>query len=100
MFEVDYKPAVPKNKNLRIGIIGAGEIVRDAHLPAYQLAGFEVVGIYNRTVQRAESVAQQFNIPNVCKTMEELINHPEVDIVDIAVTADLQPKVEIGRAHV
>ncbi|MEK3935558.1 Gfo/Idh/MocA family oxidoreductase [Sporosarcina sp. FSL W7-1349] len=93
MFEVDYKPAVPKNKNLRIGIIGAGEIVRDAHLPAYQLAGFEVVGIYNRTVQRAESVAQQFNIPNVCKTMEELINHPEVDIVDIAVTADLQPKV-------
>ena len=39
-----------------IGIIGAGGIVRDAHLPAYKLAGFQVFGITDTDVSRAHDL--------------------------------------------
>lgn len=87
---LNYRPKVPKNKNLRIGIVGAGEIVCEAHLPAYELAGFTVVAIYNRTKEKAQAVADKYQIPNVFDSIEELVNYPDVDIVDIAITAELQ----------
>lgn len=91
--DLDYKPKLPKNKSLGIGMVGAGEIVQEAHLPAYQMAGFRVVGITNRTVSKAEEAANKFGIPKVYDSIEKLIQDPEIDIIDIAVTADLQPEV-------
>src|SRR5699024_10493099 len=44
-----------------------------AHLPAYQKAGFEVFGITNRTRSKAESLANEFKIPNVFDTIEEAV---------------------------
>ena len=61
---INYKPVLPQNP-LPIVIIGAGGIVNDAHLPAYKKAGFEVVGITNRTKEKAEILADRFAIPNV-----------------------------------
>jgi hypothetical protein len=37
-----------------IVIIGAGSIVNIAHLPAYELAGFEVAGIFDLDKDKAE----------------------------------------------
>ncbi|OAS14371.1 Gfo/Idh/MocA family protein [Paenibacillus oryzisoli] len=91
--DLDYKPKLPKNKSFGIGIVGAGEIVSEAHLPAYRMAGFNVVGITNRTRNKAEIVANRYDIPKVYDTVEELIFDPEVEIVDIALTADLQPDI-------
>jgi len=45
-------------KAFPIAIIGTGGIVKDAHLPAYRLAGFPVWGVMNRTVSRAEELAK------------------------------------------
>ncbi|WP_342472966.1 Gfo/Idh/MocA family oxidoreductase [Metasolibacillus sp. FSL H7-0170] len=90
MEELNYKPPIPNNKTFRIGIVGAGEIVREAHLPAYEKAGFKVTAIYNRTIEKAEQLAKRYNIPYVFDSIDELINHPEVDIVDIALTAEMQ----------
>jgi len=56
-----------------IAIIGAGGIVRDAHLPAYRQAGFEVIGITNRSRPRAESLARDFKIPRVYDTVRDLV---------------------------
>ncbi|HYH55149.1 MAG TPA: hypothetical protein VD772_00975, partial [Anseongella sp.] len=42
-------PELPA-KRRPILVIGAGGIVGDAHLPAYEKAGFEVFGIVNRTL--------------------------------------------------
>ncbi|WP_078544701.1 Gfo/Idh/MocA family protein [Litchfieldia alkalitelluris] len=91
--DLDYKPRLPNNLRRGIGIIGAGEIVREAHLPAYQMAGFNVVAITNRTRKKAEELAERFDIAHVYETAEEVINDPHVEIVDIAVTADLQPEI-------
>ena len=56
-----------------IVIIGAGGIVGDAHLPAYQKAGFPVFGITNRTKGRAEKLAAQFSIPHVFNNVADAV---------------------------
>lgn len=73
---------------LPIYIIGAGGIVRDAHLPAYKKAGFYVAGIYDVDNEKASTLAKQFNIPAVFKTIEEMRNAAGIDCVyDVAVPA-------------
>ena len=37
--------------------------MRDAHLPAYRLANFQVAGIYDRDLTRAEAVGREWGIP-------------------------------------
>ncbi|MDN5202157.1 Gfo/Idh/MocA family oxidoreductase [Fulvivirgaceae bacterium BMA10] len=54
-------------------IIGAGGIVKDAHLPAYKKAGIKVIGIYDLQYDRSIAVAKEFDITKSCETLEELI---------------------------
>lgn len=65
-------PEFPKNKK-PIVIIGAGGIVADAHLPAYKKAGFEVLGIFDKRLERSEELAKQYHIPNIAKSLDDLI---------------------------
>lgn len=68
-----------------IVILGAGGIVKDAHLPAYRKAGYPVVGIYNRTVARAQALADEYGIPGVYATVAEAVAAAPADAVfDIA----------------
>jgi len=43
-----------------IYLIGAGSIVRDAHLPAYRSAGFPVAGVFDLDLARAQALARDF----------------------------------------
>ena len=45
-----------------IVIIGAGGIVSDAHLPAYQKVNFEVLGIYDPDEKKFKECAEKFSI--------------------------------------
>jgi predicted dehydrogenase len=84
---IQYKSELPKDPR-PICMIGAGGIVRDAHLPAYRLAGFEVTGIWNRHRDRAEQLAAKFDISKVHATVEEMVAAaPENAVYDIAITA-------------
>jgi predicted dehydrogenase len=82
-----------------IVIIGAGGIVVDSHMPAYRQAGYEVAGIYNRSRDRAESVAEKFGIPKVFGSIEEVAAQKDV-IFDLAsshhVHADMLEKLPDG----
>ncbi|GJM62894.1 Gfo/Idh/MocA family oxidoreductase [Persicobacter diffluens] len=81
--EIKYDISLPKEKR-PIYIIGAGGIVRDAHLPAYQKVHFQVAGITNRTRQRAEELAERFQIPSVYDTVEEMVaDAPEHAVYDL-----------------
>lgn len=73
------RPAQPRP----IVIIGAGGIVVDSHLPAYQKAGYQVEGLWNRNRKRSEEVAARFGIPKVYDSLEELAQEKDV-IFDIA----------------
>lgn len=73
-----------------IAIIGTGGIVKDAHLPAYKKAGFPVWGVMNRTRERAQILADQFGIPQVFTSLEEMVAAaPEDVIYDLALPASL-----------
>ena len=66
--------------------IGAGGIVRDAHLPAYRLAGFEHHGLYDPDIAKAEALAADFNVPRVFQSMEVALADLPGDVVfDVAV---------------
>jgi predicted dehydrogenase len=91
--DLDYKPKLPKDLTRGIGIIGAGGIVKSCHLPAYRMAGFNVVGIYDLDTKKAQDLAAEFKIQHVFSSMEDLLNHPEIEVVDIAVPAKYQPDI-------
>lgn len=75
-------PAHPKP----IVIIGAGGIVRDAHLPAYAKAGLKVSGVTDLDPARRESLAKDFNIPKVLASVAEAARACGTSVVyDIAV---------------
>ena len=82
---IAYKPILPHTP-MPVMIIGAGGIVKDAHLPAYQKAGFQIAGITNRTRERAEKLAAEFKIPHVYDTVAEAVKHaPANTVYDITI---------------
>ncbi|MFV0529441.1 MAG: Gfo/Idh/MocA family protein [Lachnospiraceae bacterium] len=86
-------PDMPVHKTYKIGIIGAGAIIRKCHLPSYRQAGFTVAAIASRNRSNAEQVAQEFDIAQVYTSWEELIADPQIEIVDVAVPPHIQPQI-------
>lgn len=68
----------------RIGIIGAGGIVRTSHLPAYAKAGWDVVSISSRKHENAASAAKEFGINQASSNWRDVINNPMVEVLDIS----------------
>ncbi|MDR5781364.1 Gfo/Idh/MocA family oxidoreductase [Caballeronia sp. LZ065] len=86
-------PAVPAP----IVLIGAGGIARDAHLPAYREAGFEVKGVFDLDVQRAQDLARQWSIAQVHASLDEALDAEDV-IFDIAAPAAVHASI-VERVH-
>lgn len=63
-----------------IVILGAGGIVRDAHLPAYRKAGFTVAGLYDRDLARAEALAGEWGVPVFASLEEAVVQGAVFDI--------------------
>ena len=88
---LDARPQVQQPAAFGIGIVGSGNIIENAHIPAYQSAGYRIEAIASRNQGNAARVAVARNIKRVARTAEELILDPAVDVVDIAVPPDIQP---------
>lgn len=74
------------NYPIEIISIGAGGIVRDAHLPAYKIAEFNVVGIYDIDHQKASLIAEEFEVPIVFESLKQAIGSSNKNTVfDLAV---------------
>lgn len=84
------RPTLP-SPPLPIAIIGAGGIVGDAHLPAYRLAEFPVLGLYDPYITKSEALQGQFNfVQKVFNSLSDLI-HEATDhnaVFDLAVPAE------------
>jgi predicted dehydrogenase len=69
---------------LRIGIVGAGGIARQRHLPGFaKIDGVEVVAVANRSRESSEKISQEFGIPRVHDTWQALVEDPGIDAVVI-----------------
>ncbi len=74
-----------------IAIIGAGGIVGDAHLPAYRQAGWQVVAVYDQSLDKAGAAKAAFPlVEKACASLDELIVTAVATsaIFDLAVPAD------------
>jgi predicted dehydrogenase len=56
--------AVPA-RPLPVVIVGAGDVVNEAHLPAYRACGLPVVAVFDAVRSRAEATAARWSIPRV-----------------------------------
>ena len=102
-FDLNTGPDLPEKTDFGIGCIGAGFIMRDIHLPAYNEAGFRPVAIASRTPANARTAAEQNKVPKVYDTWQELLDDPDVEIVDIAYPPDQQLEIvreAASRPHV
>jgi predicted dehydrogenase len=71
--------------------VGAGFIVRDCHLVSYTAAGFNVVGIASRSIEKAREVAAERGLSRVYGSVTEMLDDPAIEVVDIAVAPKEQP---------
>jgi predicted dehydrogenase len=70
-----------------IVIVGAGAIVRTAHLPAYRRLGFPVAGLFDTQPQAARETAAQFGVETVFGSLAEASATPDA-VFDVAVPGD------------
>jgi predicted dehydrogenase len=74
--------------DLRYAVFGTG------FWSQFQIAAWNVVGgvqlvaLYNRTVSKAEKVAEKFSVPKVYGDPEELLRHEKIDFMDIITEID------------
>ncbi|WP_165250777.1 Gfo/Idh/MocA family protein [Paludisphaera soli] len=88
-----HLPEFPSRRDWGIGVVGAGFIVRDCHLPAYREAGFPALAITSRTEATAREVAALREVPHVHPTLEAMLDDPRIEVVDVAVPPAEQPEV-------
>lgn len=90
------RPAIP----MPIVIFGAGSIVTDAHIPAYQSAGFKIKGIYDPELDKAKALADKHGFI-AYRTPQEAVIQTEV-VFDLATPpaahADILKKLPKGSA--
>lgn len=84
------RPANPRP----IVIVGAGGIVRDAHLPAYSKAGFPVAGITDLQLDRAQTLAGKYGVPEAYDDVAAAVAAAPADAVfDIALPPEAHVEV-------
>jgi predicted dehydrogenase len=74
------RPSAPRP----IVVIGAGSIVRDAHLPVYQRLGFPVAGIFDMNRKASAERAAAFAIPRIFESIDEAASMRDV-VFDVAI---------------
>jgi predicted dehydrogenase len=78
--------AVP-TKPRPIVIIGAGGVVRTAHLPVYQRLKFPVAGLFDINPDASRDTARRFGVPTVFSSLTEAATSPDA-VFDVAVPGD------------
>ncbi len=85
------------SKKLRVGIVGAGGIVRQRHLPGLQaLPHVQVVAVCNSRPLMAQQVAKEFHIPDVHSDWAEMIDRRDLDIIWIGAPPVLHAPITIS----
>src|SRR5690625_3999557 len=73
---------------LKVGIIGAGGIAREVHIPNYLKCNdkAEIVAISDIVFENAKEVAEVYGIPNTFSSYHEMFAKTELDSLIIRVT--------------
>lgn len=82
--KVPVTPSTAKSTDLRVAVVGAGNLARWAHLPNLKkLPGVKLQAVYSASGARGKSYARRFGAVYCCSDYDELLRDPEVDAVVI-----------------
>src|ERR1043165_9030026 len=71
-------------ERVRVGVLGAGAWARGAHLPGYARdQRCEVVAIADPQIELARKAADEFTIPTVTASHEDLFSRDDIDLIDV-----------------
>jgi predicted dehydrogenase len=91
--ERDYKPerrlnvqkSLANKSDLRIALVGAGNLARWEHLPNLKkISGVKLHAVHSSNGARGKTYAERFGASYSTSDYDEILNDPEVDIVLIA----------------
>ncbi|HEV3271924.1 MAG TPA: Gfo/Idh/MocA family oxidoreductase [Candidatus Methylacidiphilales bacterium] len=84
-------------KKLRVGIVGAGGIVRQRHLPGLlALPNVQIVAVCNARIETARRVAKEFHVPEVMDDWAEMLDRPDLDIIWVGTPPVLHAPITIS----
>lgn len=70
---------------LRVAVIGAGRWAVRSHIPGWQRdPRVEVVALAEVNEEALHAAATEFNIPRAVNDYRDLVNDPEIDVIDVA----------------
>src|SRR5258708_22205245 len=73
---------------IRVGLIGVGNWAQHGHVRVYSLLPqYELTAVYSQRREAAVEVAQRYGFRHVAASLDELVQHPEVDLVIVLTTA-------------
>ncbi|MFB6136802.1 MAG: Gfo/Idh/MocA family protein [Halobacteriaceae archaeon] len=82
--DLPYRPQDPDAYDPNIALIGTGGI-SEQHLDAYTAAGYSVVGLCNRTIEKAYDRQAEYGLDDAFVTDDyrEVLERDDVDVVDL-----------------
>ncbi len=70
-------------QDIRIGLVGCG-LFGESHLQAFRaISNAKVTAVYDVSTDRAQVIAQQFGIPKVASSLEDLCDDPDIQAIDV-----------------
>ena len=80
--------AFSPSKPIGVGLIGAGNWALHGHVRVLNLLpGYELVAVQSRRREASERAAREHGFRDVVDSVEELVAHPDVDLVVVTTTA-------------
>ncbi|MHB9036990.1 MAG: Gfo/Idh/MocA family protein [Armatimonadota bacterium] len=83
--EVNYTYKPGRKTDYGIGIIGAGWVVQNYHLPAYKKAGFKVVAVADKSPEVLKTMREDWGVEQTFTDYHDMLKLGEVDIVDLGI---------------
>jgi predicted dehydrogenase len=72
------------DRKLKIGVIGAGGIATNAHMPGYsRMDNVEIVAICDIKIEKAKALAEKYNVPQVFENYKDVLAIEGLDAIDI-----------------
>lgn len=75
-------------ENLKFAVLGCGFWSKFQIGAWSELKGVDLVAVYNRTISKAQTIADYFNVPRVYDNPEELFTKEKLDFIDIITDVD------------
>ncbi|MGP8434999.1 Gfo/Idh/MocA family protein [Paraburkholderia fungorum] len=75
-------------QTIRVGLIGVGNWAKHGHLRVLKLLPqYEITAVYSQRQSVSADIAREYGVKHVMQSVDDLVNHPDVDLVIVLTTA-------------